>query len=67
MITGVEKTLEYPVHEYVDQSLQGGQIYDYQLTIRNHVGSVETQASTLTYPSSPEVGIKPVFRTPGKC
>lgn len=66
IITGVEKTLEYPVHEYVDQSLQGGQIYDYQLTIRNHVGSVETQASALTYPSSPEVGIKPVFRTPGE-
>ncbi|MCW3793792.1 S-layer homology domain-containing protein [Paenibacillus sp. LS1] len=66
MITGTEKILEYPVHEYVDQQLQGGQVYNYQLTIRNHVGSVETQASALTYPGSPGVDISPVFRTPGE-
>ncbi|MEK4372458.1 fibronectin type III domain-containing protein [Paenibacillus sp. FSL R5-0473] len=66
MNTGTEKILEYPVHEYVDQQLQGGQIYNYQLTIRNHVGSVETQATALTYPASPGVEISPIFRTPGE-
>ncbi|WP_408895276.1 OmpL47-type beta-barrel domain-containing protein [Paenibacillus taichungensis] len=66
MNTGTEKLLEYPVHEYVDQQLQGGQIYNYQLTIRNHVGSVKTQVSALTYPASPGVEISPVFRTPGE-
>lgn len=66
MNTGTEKILEFPVHEYVDQQLQGGQIYNYQLTIRNHVGSVETQVSALTYPASPGVEISPVFRTPGE-
>lgn len=66
MNTGTEKILEYPVHEYVDQQLQGGQMYNYQLTIRNRVGSVETQVSVLTYPASPGVEISPVFRTPGE-
>ncbi|MGP3788237.1 fibronectin type III domain-containing protein, partial [Paenibacillus sp. 1A_MP2] len=66
MNTGKETTLEYPANEYVDQNLAGGENYAYQLTVNNHVGSAEARTEVLTYPDSPSVSIKPVFRTPGE-
>ena len=64
--TGAETKVNYPVNEFIDRNLEGGQTYAYQLQVNNHVGSAESRTEALTYPNSPEATVTPVYRTPGE-
>ncbi|MGE6668688.1 fibronectin type III domain-containing protein [Paenibacillus xylanexedens] len=52
--TGQSWTLDYPNHSIIDHSLSGGQVYEYEVRVRNHTGvsdAVSTQV--LTTPAAP--------------
>ncbi len=51
--TGNILTASYPQNEVVDTGLQAGMVYDYDVVVRNHVGSETTSVSALTYPAVP--------------
>lgn len=47
--TGQSWTLDYPNHSIIDHSLSGGQVYEYEVRVRNHTGvsdAVSTQVLT---------------------
>ncbi|MDN4067581.1 S-layer homology domain-containing protein [Paenibacillus vini] len=52
--TGSSYRISYPENRVTDRSVQGGQSYDYSLTIQNNVGGAEaTQLTVLTKPDAP--------------
>lgn len=51
--TGQSWTLDYPNHSIIDHSLSGGQVYEYEVRVRNHTGvSDAVSAQVLTIPAS---------------
>ncbi|WFR61479.1 fibronectin type III domain-containing protein [Paenibacillus amylolyticus] len=52
--TGQSWTLDYPTHSIIDHSLSGGQVYEYEVRVRNHTGvSDAVSAQVLTIPAAP--------------
>ncbi|NMI06315.1 S-layer protein [Paenibacillus sp. SZ31] len=52
--TGQTWTLDYPNHSIIDHSLSGGQVYEYEVRVRNHTGvSDAATANVLTTPAAP--------------
>ncbi|WP_340401780.1 fibronectin type III domain-containing protein [Paenibacillus sp. FSL H8-0079] len=52
--TGQSWTLDYPNHSIIDHSLSGGQVYEYEVRVRNHTGvSDAATANVLTTPAAP--------------
>ncbi|WP_458462046.1 OmpL47-type beta-barrel domain-containing protein, partial [Paenibacillus sp.] len=52
--TGQSWTLDYPNHSIIDHSLSGGQVYEYEVRVRNHTGvSDAVTAHALTTPAAP--------------
>ncbi|WP_145317904.1 fibronectin type III domain-containing protein [Paenibacillus xylanexedens] len=52
--TGQSWTLDYPNHNITDHSLSGGQVYEYEVRVRNHTGvSDVATAHVLTTPAAP--------------
>lgn len=52
--TGQSWTLDYPNHSIIDHSLSGGQVYEYEVRVRNHTGvSDAVSAQVLTTPAAP--------------
>ncbi|WP_339784113.1 fibronectin type III domain-containing protein [Paenibacillus sp. FSL R7-0313] len=52
--TGQSWTLDYPNHSIIDHSLSGGQVYEYEVRVRNHTGvSDAVSAQVLTIPAAP--------------
>jgi hypothetical protein len=66
LTTGNESTLDYPTSSFNDTNLEAGTLYQYQLTVKNHTGSVVANTEALTYPGRPQVIIKPVYRNPSE-
>ncbi|PQP81221.1 hypothetical protein C0Q44_22650 [Paenibacillus sp. PCH8] len=52
--TGQTWTLEYPNHSVSNHSLTGGQVYEYEVRVRNHTGvSDAVTVQVLTIPAAP--------------
>ncbi|SEN44526.1 fibronectin type III domain-containing protein [Paenibacillus sp. OK076] len=65
--TGQLWTLDYPKHTHIDDSLSGGQVYDYEVRVRNHTGISDAVAvRALTIPAAPaSLQIRKVDSQPG--
>lgn len=64
--TGTERTINYPISSFNDSNLEGGTLYQYQVTVKNRVGSVVSNTEALTCPNRPQVNIKPEYRNPSE-
>lgn len=52
--TGAVKTVNYPVNSVQFNNLQGGEIYQFEIDVKNHVGSNSDTTTALTLPKAPE-------------